>query len=121
VLMLGLRLVGLFGSPVLLAIAWWRWWGDDRPRHSGWRTTLLLVGLSAASADVAIFWISVLGRWAAGHGTQAALTMFTIAGIATFYLELAGLVGALLGHGRGRLLTLVAVVSSFIASLPIAF
>ena len=115
------RLVGLFGSPVLLAVAWWRWWGDDRARHPDWRATLLLGGLAAASADVAIFWISVAIRSAAGHGTPAAMSVYIVAGTATFFLELAGLVGALCGKGRGRLLTLVAVVSSFIASLPIAF
>jgi hypothetical protein len=106
---------------VLLAVAWWRWWGDDRTRHPDWRATLLLGGLAAASADVAIFWISVAIRSAAGHGTQTAMIVFTIAGMVTFYLEVAALVGALFGKGRGRLLTLVAVVSSFIASLPIAF
>jgi hypothetical protein len=102
-------------------VAWWRWRHDDRTRYPDSRAALLLIGLSCASAVVAVFWISAVTRWAVGHGTPSALMVYELGVNLAFFLMLVALSTTAFGKGRGRLLALAATFLNFFLWLPIAF
>jgi hypothetical protein len=47
------KLVPLFGTPAVVAFAWWR---AERMRPTSWRSTALLLGLVAVSANALVFY-----------------------------------------------------------------
>jgi hypothetical protein len=114
-----LAVVAMFGGPLLIGAAWWRWRRDERTRHRPWRAAMLVVALATLSCNLAVFWASGLLRWRIGHGTDAAWVVYEVAGAISGLLISIGLVASLLGQGNGRLLALVAAALAFVLWMPV--
>jgi hypothetical protein len=111
--------VPLFITPFVLGTAWWMWLGSERER-SRRRGVALLIGLAAVTANAVMFYAWVAYRAIAGPSPDDWRTFNFLGNNIATCLVFAGLAGAVVGKGRGRLLTAVAAVTGLLLWVPIA-
>ena len=113
------KVLPLFGTPIVAGIAWWRWLRGERMAPRSWRATALLSALAAGSANALLFYSWLVYQLIAG-GSERAWRVQSILGDVAVYLVLAGLLGGIVGKGRGRILTLLLAIMGFLLWVPIA-
>ena len=108
--MFSLAVVASETIPLLvLILAWHCWWGTESTR-SNWRNKLLLAGLGAATANLAMYYVEVIYELNLGNRNW---TLYGYLGDMGLLLCLFSLVAAGAGTGRGRVLLALTAVLSF--------
>jgi hypothetical protein len=121
----------LLGTPIAIGIAWWIWLEGDRETRAlrviggaarapaPWRVRVLLLSLAAGSANALIFYAWLAYRLLSGASPQVWKVQAILSNVAG-YLILAGLIGASIGKGQGRVLTMVIAIMGLMLWVPVA-
>ncbi len=122
--------VPLFGTPIAIGTAWCLWLQGEREERAlrdirgvaqvpaPWRVRVLLLSLVAGSANALTFYAWVVYRLLAGASPQVWKVQAILSNIAGF-LILVGLIGAIIGNGHGRVLTMVIAIMGLLLWVPI--
>lgn len=94
---------------LVLVLAWHYWRGTESPR-SNWRNKLLLAGLCAATANLAMYYVEVIYEFNLGNRHW---TVFGYLADTGLLLCLFSLLAAGAGTGRGRMLLALTALLSF--------
>jgi hypothetical protein len=114
-----LRVVPLFGTPIVVGILWWMWFRSNRKAHSRWRAAALLVAIVAVSANGVMFysWVAYLTMVADEASNTSPI--YSVLGSIADYLALTGLAGAIVGKGRGRTLIALGTIMGWLLWVPL--
>lgn len=108
--MFSLAVVAFETIPLLVLVLAWHYWRRTEATRGNWRQKLLLAGLSAATANLAIYYPEVIYEFNLGNRNW---TLFGYLGDAGLLLCLFSLVAAAAGTGRGRMLLGLTALLSF--------
>lgn len=111
------KFVPLFGTPVVVALAWGR---AQRIRPAVWRAWALRSGLIAASASALLFYFGFAYSLIV-DATPFDWRIEQVVEDIAIALIFAALAGAIVGKGQGRILTIAAAVMGFLLWVPVAF
>jgi hypothetical protein len=112
------RIVPLIGTPIVVGIAWWMWFRSNRAALWRWRAVALLVSLVAVSANAVMYCSWVVYLTILADESSNNWPIYNVFGSIADYLALVGLVGAIVGKGRGRTLIAVGAIMGFLLWVP---
>ncbi|HZI81672.1 MAG TPA: hypothetical protein VFD69_19260 [Vicinamibacterales bacterium] len=110
----------VFGTPIVLGLAWWRWIRGGAVAAMPWRERSVLVGLVAASLNLFLFYSWFAYRFIAGATEEVWAIKGTLGDGIAGCLVIAAILGALVGKGRGRVLTAVGATMAYLLWVPTA-
>jgi hypothetical protein len=110
----------VFGTPVVLGLAWWQRTRSGAVAATPWRERGVLVGLVAASVNVLLFYSWVAYRLIAGVTEDVWAVKATLGDRVALYLLVAAIIGILVGRGPARLLTAIGATMGYLLWVPIA-
>jgi hypothetical protein len=101
-------------TPILVLTAWWIRSRKDLAANPKWRADMLLVGLSASSANVLVFYGWLAYRLVAGGSPMVWQVRSLLGGSLALPIALVALLGSISGQGTARIPLAVSALTGFL-------
>lgn len=112
-------IVPVFGTPIVVGLAWWVWFRTGRTASPTWRRVAWFIGLLAASANATMYYAWLTYKIIHGWTPRVSRVDDLLGDRAAEYLAIVALAGAMVGKGAGRLLLLFLAIIGFLLWIKI--
>jgi hypothetical protein len=112
-----LYLLAMVGPPILLGFVWWGWFRRSPVQTANWRTTLFFSSLCAGTANLLLWWASVV--WLRFHYNPASWEVWDRVSDVGLCLLVFAILASIVGMGKYRLLLGVSGVLALLPWIPI--